>query len=302
MAAQEYNSNNYQTAKKAIFLSILGNLALAIIKGLAGFLGNSFALIADGIESMTDVLSSSLALIGLNYAAKPPDEDHPYGHGKAEPLMTFVIVFFLILATIYIAYTSIYNITHRHEPPKAYTLYILLGIIITKEIFYRIISKKSKESNSTLLEADAWHHRSDAITSLAAFIGISIALYMGDDWAAADDWAALIACVVILINAYLILRPALGEILDEHIYDDFIQDIRATSCEVAGVMGTEKCHIRKQGMQYLVDLHLLVKADITVKNGHDIAHKVKEKLIATYPEILDVLIHIEPFIPNKKRS
>ncbi|MXV38654.1 cation diffusion facilitator family transporter [Flavobacteriaceae bacterium Ap0902] len=299
MALGEHHSNNYKIAKKAIILSILGNLVLALIKGIAGFLGNSFALIADGIESMTDVLSSSLALIGLNYAAKPPDDDHPYGHGKAEPLMTFVIVLFLIGATCYIVYESIQNILHPHAPPKAFTLYILAGIILSKEMFYRVISKKGKDADSSMIQADAWHHRSDAITSLAAFIGIAIALYMGEGWASADDWAALVACAVILYNAYLIFRPALGEILDEHIYDDFIDEIRETSCEIDGVLGTEKCFIRKHGMQYLVDLHLLVNAQITVKQGHDISHDVKKKLMEVYPEILDVLIHIEPFNPDK---
>ncbi|MGI9527231.1 MAG: cation diffusion facilitator family transporter [Weeksellaceae bacterium] len=299
MALENELSNNYQTAKKAIIFSILGNLCLAVIKGLAGFFGNSFALVADAIESLTDVVSSSIALIGLNFAVKPPDDDHPYGHGKIEPLMTFIIVLFLIVATCYIGYESIQNILHPHKPPKAFTLYILAGIILSKEIFYRIISKKGKEANSTMIEADAWHHRSDAITSLAAFIGIAVALIMGEGWASADDWAALVACAVILYNAYLIFRPALGEILDEHIHDEFIENIRKTSCEVPGVRGTEKCFVRKQGMQYLVDLHLLVNADITVKAGHDISHKVKEKLIETYPDILDILIHIEPFNPHK---
>lgn len=300
MSQEIHNLDNYKTAKKTIFFGILGNSLLASIKIISGFLGNSFALIADGIESFTDVLSSSLALIGLNYAIKPPDKDHPYGHGKAEPLMTFVIVLFLVAATCFIAYESIHNIIHRHTQPKAFTLYILIGIVISKELFYRFTAKKGKETNSTVVEADAWHHRADAITSLSAFIGISISLYMGEGWEAADDWAALVACIVILGNAYIIFRPALGEILDEHIHDDFIENIRKTSHEINGVLDTEKCFVRKQGMQFLVDLHLVVDGNITVKEGHDISHKVKETLINTYPEILDVLIHIEPFNPNKK--
>ena len=162
-----------QTAVKATYFSIFGNLALALVKGLAGFFGNSYALIADALESTTDVFSSLLVLFGIKYANKPADDNHPYGHGRAEPLITFLVVVFLITTATVIAYESIINIGTPHQLPEKWTLIILGIIIIWKEYSYRLVLQRSKETNSSALEADAWHHRSDAITSVAAFIGIS---------------------------------------------------------------------------------------------------------------------------------
>ena len=153
--------------------------------------------------------------------------------------------------------------------------------------------KKAKETNSSSLKADAWHHRSDAVTSIAAFLGISVALYFGKGYETADDWAALIASLFIVYNAYLIFRPALGEILDEHVYDDLVEQIRIISERVDGVQGTEKCFVRKTGMTYLVDLHLLVNGNLSVTQGHEISHATKDTLMEQLPELANVLIHIE---------
>jgi len=285
---------NEKKALKTTYFSIVGNTCLAIIKGLAGYFGNSYALIADAIESTTDIFSSLLVLFGLKYANRPADKNHPYGHGRAEPLVTFLVVGFLITSALVIAYNSIDNIGSSHELPKSWTLIVLGAVIIWKEISYRLVIKKSKETNSSSLKADAWHHRSDAITSVAAFIGISIALIFGKGFETADDWAALFASGVILYNSYLIFRPALGEIMDEHLYDDLVIKIRDFSKNVDGVVDIEKCYIRKSGLNFLVDLHVLVDANITVKQGHSIAHQLKERLKSDLPEIADILIHIEP--------
>ncbi|NCT16674.1 MAG: cation transporter [Flavobacteriia bacterium] len=285
---------NEEKAIKTTYLSIAANTGLAIVKGLAGFFGNSFALIADAIESATDIFSSFLVLFGLKYASRPADDNHPYGHGRVEPLITFMVVGFLITSALVIAYQSIKNINTPHELPKAWTLFVLGGIIIWKELSYRFVVKKSMETNSSSLRADAWHHRSDAITSIAAFIGISIAILLGEGYETADDWAALFAAVFILYNSYLIFRPALGEIMDEHVYDDFIVKIRKVSLTVEGILDTEKCFVRKSGMKYHVDLHAIVDATISVKKGHEIAHVLKDTLRKEIPQIGRVLIHIEP--------
>jgi cation diffusion facilitator family transporter len=283
-----------ESAIKATYFSLIGNALLAIIKGLAGFFGNSYALIADAIESTTDIFSSFLVLFGIKYSNRPADDNHPYGHGRAEPLITFLVVGFLITSATIIAYESISNIGTPHNLPKPWTLIILFFIIIWKEISFRLVMKRSEETNSSSLKADAWHHRSDAITSVAAFIGISIALLLGKGYESADDWAALFASGFILYNSYLIFRPALGEIMDEHLYDDLILDIRQVSHKVDGVIDTEKCFIRKAGMKYHVDLHAIVNANISVKEGHDIAHKLKDTLREQIPQLGHVLIHIEP--------
>lgn len=285
---------NVQKAIEATYLSIFGNLILAVAKGITGIFGNSYALVADAIESLTDVFSSALVLFGIKYAARPADSNHPYGHGRAETLVTFLVVGFLVISATVIAYESISNIQTPHEIPENYTLLVLAVIIVIKEIFYRIVSKKGTETNSSSLKADAWHHRSDAITSLMAFVGISIAIYMGPGYETADDWAALLASFFILYNAYLIFRPALGEILDEHVYDDLIDQIRQISEAVEGVDGTEKCFVRKTGMTFLVDLHLLVDGNLSVSRGHEISHNTKDKLMEELPELANILIHIEP--------
>jgi cation diffusion facilitator family transporter len=285
---------NEQTAIRTTYFSIVGNASLAIIKGLAGFFGNSYALIADAIESTADIFSSFLVLFGLKYANRPADKNHPYGHGRAEPLITFLVVGFLITSATIIAYESIKNIGTPHELPKIWTLFVIIPLIIWKEISFQLVIRKAKETNSSSLKADAWHHRSDAITSIAALIGISIALYFGKGYETADDWAALFASGFILYNSYKIFRPALGEIMDEHLYDDLVADIRKVSLSCAGVVATEKCFVRKAGMKYHVELHAIVQADITVKNGHEIAHKLKDTLLNDIPQLGHVLIHIEP--------
>ncbi|MEO8762732.1 MAG: cation diffusion facilitator family transporter [Ginsengibacter sp.] len=285
---------NKQTAVKVTWFSIAGNSALAAIKLIIGYLGNSYAIIADAIESTTDIFSSLLVLFGIKYAYRPADKNHPYGHGRAEPLITFLVVGFLITSATIIGYESIKNIGTPHALPKAWTLFFLGPIILWKEISFRLVMKRSKETHSSSLRADAWHHRSDAVTSLAAFIGISIALILGKGYEAADDWAALFASLFILYNSYMIFRPALGEIMDENLYDNLIQQIRDISETVEGIITTEKCLIRKVGIVYHVDLHAIVDSNISVRKGHDIAHALKNTLKEKLPQLGNILIHIEP--------
>ncbi|RYJ42403.1 cation diffusion facilitator family transporter [Flavobacterium beibuense] len=287
-------NTNVKKAIRATYFSIIGNASLALLKGAAGFFGNSYALIADAIESTTDIFSSILVLFGIKYSTRPADDNHPYGHGRAEALITFIVVGFLITAATVIAYESILNIQTPHDLPQSWTLFVLGAIIIWKEVSFRLVLKKSKETNSSALRADAWHHRSDAITSVAAFIGISIALFCGKGFESADDWAALFASGFIIYNSYLIFRPALGEIMDEHLYDDVVEEIRKAALKVNGILGTEKCFVRKTGMVYHVELHAIVSADITVKEGHKLAHNLEDYLRRDIPGMGRILIHVEP--------
>lgn len=281
-------------AIRTTYFSIAGNTALALIKGLAGVFGNSYALIADAIESTTDIFSSILVLLGLRYASRPADENHPYGHGKIEPLITFMVVAFLVFSATVIAFESIENIQTPHRVPKYWTLYVLGAIILWKEMSFRYVMRRGKESGSSSLQADAWHHRSDAITSVTAFVGITTALIGGPGYENADDWAALLASAFILYNAYLIFRPALGEIMDEHVHDDLIEEIRLIASGVDGIEDTEKCYVRKSGMRYHIDLHAHVRGELTVRQGHDIAHRLQDELRRALPQLGQVLIHIEP--------
>lgn len=281
-------------AVQTSIISIIGNAFLAAIKLIAGIMGSSFALIADAIESITDIVASFIVFLGLKYALRSPDKNHPYGHGRAEPLITFIVVGFLLLSATLIIIQSIRNLMIPQTPPKSFTLIILGGIIIFKETFYRFVNRKSKETGSTSLKADAWHHRSDAITSMMAFIGIAISIYFGEGFEKAEDIAAMIAGGIIIYNAYLIFRPALGEIMDEHVYDKQVEKVKALAMEVEGIVDTEKCLIRKTGMYYWVDVHVVVDAKISVAEGHLIGHDLKDRLMQKYPEIINVLVHIEP--------
>lgn len=279
---------------KSTLVSILVSVGLVIIKGAAGILGNSYALIADAIESASDVLSSLILFAGLRIAAKAPDQDHPYGHGKAEPLAATVIALIMVAAAILIVVESISNILTPHDVPKTFTLWVLGLVVLVKEILFRFVDKVGEEANSTAVKADAWHHRSDAITSAAAFIGIGIAIMGGKGYEVADDYAALVAACIILINAYLVFRPALNEVMDAAPSQDIVQEVKILASRVAGVEGLEKCFVRKMGFELFVDLHVLVNGEITVTEGHDIAHEVKDVILKANPRIYDVLIHIEP--------
>lgn len=288
------STSNDKRARLTIILSLIGNFFLVFVKLITGIVGNSFALIADSIESAGDVFSSFIIYMGLRISAKPSDEDHPFGHGKVEPIISFLVVLFLIFSAGFIAFQAISNLQSPQEMPKPYTLFVLAGIILYKEAFFQFVRKKSDETSSTSLKADAWHHRSDAITSLAAFIGISLALLLGEGYEHLDDWAALIASFIIIVNAYFVFRPALGELLDEQKYDELIDEVRQVAEQVDGVIDTEKCFIRKFGMRYVVDIHVRVAADLSVTEGHTIGHLVQSTLQDNFPKIEHVFTHVEP--------
>jgi len=289
------NNFSIKTGLKTTLIGIIASAFLAAIKIFTGIIGNSYALIADGIESLTDIFTSSIVLTGLYFAAKPPDEDHPYGHGKAEPFAGIAVSFGIFIAAMIIVVQSVYEIITPHHAPAPFTLIVLIIVIITKEALFRFVIKVGTTVNSVAVKSDAWHHRSDAITSAAAFIGISFALIGGEGYESADDFAALFASVIIILNAYKIFKPALFELLDTAPPAKTVQKVRDTALKVENVMGIDKCFVRKMGFDYFVDIHVLVDANLPVHKGHEIAHKVKDELMKEYSNISDVLVHIEPF-------
>jgi len=289
------NNFSIKTGLKTTLIGIIASAFLAAIKIFTGIIGNSYALIADGIESLTDIFTSSIVLTGLYFAAKPPDEDHPYGHGKAEPFAGIAVSFGIFIAAMIIVVQSVYEIITPHHAPAPFTLIVLIIVIITKEALFRFVIKVGTTVNSVAVKSDAWHHRSDAITSAAAFIGISFALIGGEGYESADDFAALFASVIIILNAYKIFKPALFELLDTAPPAKTVQKVRDTAVKVEHVMGIDKCFVRKMGFDYFVDIHVLVDANLPVHKGHEIAHQVKDQLMKEYSNISDVLVHIEPF-------
>ncbi len=239
-------------------IGIAVSVVLIFVKGISGYLGHSYVLIADATESGADILSSGLLWLGLRIAAKKPDEEHPYGHGKAEPLAAISVSLFLIGAAAWIAYHSINFIGTPHSIPKKFTLWILLLVIAIKEGMFHYVFNVGNKINSQAVKAGAHHHRSDAITSIAAFIGISIAIVGGKGYESADDWAALVASALILYNAIRILRPALSEIMDKAPSHEIVGKVKEIAASVAMVKGIEKCYVRKMGFEYYVDIHIEV--------------------------------------------
>ena len=279
---------------KTTIIGIVTSIILAAIKGIAGVMGNSYALIADAIESTSDVFTSIIVITGLKIASKPADETHPYGHGKAEPFAGIVVAAALFLAAIVIIIQSLHEIITPHHAPAPFTLIVLVFVVIIKEILFRFVIKVGKSVDSIAIKNDAWHHRSDAITSGAAFIGIAIALIGGKGYEQADDYAALCASAIIIFNAYRLFKPALFEIMDTAPSPEVIQKVINASLQVGGVIAIDKCFARKMGFQYYIDMHVIVDGNISVHTGHEISHKVKDNLLDSFQNISDVLIHIEP--------
>lgn len=288
--------------QKSTYIGIAVNIVLAAVKGTAGIVGNSYALIADAIESITDVASSIAVLLGLKMAVKPADDSHPYGHGKFEPLAALIVSFTLFVAAILIAVESVREIVTPHHAPAPFTLAVLVIVILVKETLFRFVIDVGESVDSTAVKADAWHHRSDAITSLVAFVGISIAIIGGKGYESADDFAALIAAVVIAINSVLIFKPALFELTDTALSPEIVSKVREVAESTAGVFGTHKCYVRKLGFDHVVDLDILCDPNATIREGHEIAHNVGDALRLALPKISKVLVHVEPVDDYGRRS
>ncbi|WP_443945975.1 cation diffusion facilitator family transporter [Pedobacter sp. AW1-32] len=292
-------SLNKTASEEALRTTQLGigiSIILIFVKGIFGHFGHSYALIADATESCADVISSGFLWLALKYAQRPADKGHPYGHGKAEPVAAILIGIFLLAAAGLISYQAIGYIRTPHESPKAFTLTVLIIVILTKEILFRYVFSVGKRIDSNAVKADAYHHRSDAITSVAALIGISIALIFGKGYEGADDWAALFACLFIVYNAFKIIRPAFSEIMDGAPSDELILRITEIASVNPAVKRVEKCYVRKMGLDYYVDMHIEVDGNINVFEGHEVAHRVKDQLLASNLRIKDALIHVEPFL------
>jgi len=279
---------------KVTVTGIMVNLFLTTVKGLAGIYGNSYALIADAIESASDILNSLIVWAGLRIAMKAPDHDHPYGHGKAEPIATVLVSVFLMTGAVVVAVQSIKAMFAPHPTPSIFTLPVLVIVIVIKEALYRFLIKTGEEIKSSVIKADALHHRTDAISSAAAFIGILIAIIGGKGYENADKWAALFTAGIIAFNAVAIFIPAIAEVMDTALYGEIEEEVRKVALTIDGVIALDKCHVRKMGFEYFVDLHIIVNGELTVREGHSIAHRVKEALKRSNERIYDALIHVEP--------
>jgi len=289
-------SSAWQTGARMALFGMIVNSIFAIAKILGGFFGHAYVLIADGIESGLDVAGSFVIWSGLKVAARPPDASHPYGHGKAEPIAAMIVAVGVVAAAVGLAIQSVREIFLPHHAPAPYTLVILVVVIMIKETLFRYVNRIGRKIDSTAVQTDAWHHRSDALTSAAAFIGISVALIGGRRWQSADDWAAIFACAVIATNGIRLLRPAFYEIMDTA-PRKIVKSVCSVASSVPGVIDVENCRARKMGLDFYVDLHVGVDGNISVHEGHEIAHRVKAAIQQSNSRVADVLVHIEPAQP-----
>lgn len=276
---------------------MLGGLANGLLAGVklaGGILGHSQALVADAVESFADILSSVIVWRGLVVASRPPDAGHPYGHGRAETIATAAIATLLLLAAAGIGVGAAREIFVPHTPPRPWTLALLIGVVILKEGLFRWVARTGRETKSTAVMGDAWHHRSDAITSFAAAVGITAAWIGGPAWAGADDVAALFAAAIIAWNGWRLLRPALEDLMDAAPDPTLSAAIQAAAESVPEVINVEKVLVRRLGWELLADMHVRVAPELTVAAAHQIAHRVKDTVREAHPAVRDVLIHIEP--------
>ena len=295
-------SARLQRSLRATFLGLAANVALTAAKFLAGVLGQSQALIADAVESLADIFSSIIVWRGLVVAETPPDDDHPYGHGKAEPIAAAIVSVMLLFAAVWIAFNALHVLNEPRVAPSPWTLVLLIVVIVVKETLFRFVLRESETVESSAVETDAWHHRSDAITSAAAFLGISISLLGGKGYEAADNWAAVAAAAVIAWNGWRLLLPTVNELMDRSPDRELVEQIRRVAGTIPGVDGVEKCFVRKMGYQFFVDMHVEVDPHMTVEKSHRLGHEVKNKIRAQIPSVRDVLIHIEPLKPAENIS
>ena len=280
---------------RAAQLGLLVNALLVLVKLISGIVGNSYALIADAIESSTDIFSSLVVWGGLHVASRPADDDHPYGHGRAEALAAAVVAFMLLGAAVSIVIVAAREIATPHHTPMPFTLAVVAAVVIVKEVLFRTVFKVGDSLDSTAVKTDAWHHRSDAITSGAAFIGIALAIWGGPGWESADDWAAIVAAVIIAANGVRFLAVAVNDLMDRSPDATVTSTVDAAAHSVEGVLATEKVRVRKFGIEYLVDLHVQAEPTLSLHEAHILSGKVKHAIQQALPTAKEVLIHMEPF-------
>jgi len=290
----EIHSERYDRGMRSSAVGLVLNFLLGVGKLAAGLLGHSQALIADAIESLGDSVGSIIVWRGLQVASQPPDQEHPYGHGKAEPIAAALVAVLLVVAAIGIAAESIHQIVIPHMSPAPFTLAVVIGVVVVKELLFRFTSRVSQETGSHTVRTDAWHHRSDAITSGAAAIGIAVALIGGRGFEAADDWAALFASGIIIVTGWRLLRPAVNELMDQAPPYDLVAEAQRVAESCPGAYRVEKLLMRKMGIYYVADMHLEVDPDMSVRESHALAHAVKEEIQRQLPQVVEVTIHVEP--------
>ncbi len=292
----------YRDVSRAALLGFAINLALGITKLIAGLVGHSFALLADALNSLADVLTSVVVLIAVKVAQQPPDEEHPYGHTRAEAIAGSNVALFVVLSALAIGWEAIEQIGVDHELPPTWTLWIAGLNVALKEGLYQYKIRVGRRTGSTAISANAWDHRADALSALAVLIGLALVRWGGPRFMAADGIAALVVVAVILYFGVSLFRRSVNELMDVQAEEPLLAEVRQATAEVPGVLGVEKLWIRKSGLEYLADIHIEVDPQLPVSEGHRISHRVKDELMVRFPRLRNVLVHLEPHRDGRVRA
>lgn len=284
----------YGEAARAALLGLVGNLALAAVKVTGGLISRSFALLSDALNSVGDVLTSTVVLVSLFVARRPPDEEHPYGHTRAEAIAGSNVALLVVLSALGIGWEAIQQFATQHAIPPAWTLWIAAVNVVVKEGLYRYKRGVGQRTGSTAIMANAWDHRSDALCSAAVLIGLALVRFGGPNWRGADHSAALVVVAAIVWSGARLFRQCSSELLDAQAEPEFVAAVRSAAERVPGVSGVEKLWLRKSGLEYFADIHLEVPGQTTVDEGHRIGHRVKDRVMEQFPMLRDVLVHLEP--------
>ncbi len=285
----------YVDVTRAATLGLAVNLGLGLVKLIGGVVGHSFALIADAVNSLGDVVSTLVVLYSIRVAQRPADEEHPYGHTRAEGIAAAAVSLLIIGSALVVGWEAIQRLPLDHAIPPVWTLWIAAGNVLIKEGLYRYKVAVGRRTGSTAIIANAWDHRSDALSALAVFIGLAAIRGGGKAWIWADEAASLVVVAAILWQGWHLFRQSASELMDVQADPGFVESIRQIAAAVPGVMAIEKLWVRKSGLEYFVDIHIQVESRLTVAAGHTIGHRVKDQLMEECPSLRDVLVHLEPY-------
>lgn len=294
MNRQQAREALYRDAIRAATVGLVINLMLGVVKLTGGLLGHSFALLSDAVNSLGDVVTSAVIVVALWFSQRPPDDEHPYGHSRAEGIAACNVALLVVLSALAIGWEALRRFGHAQDIPPTWTLAIAGSNVVVKEALYHYNVRVSRRTGSGAILANAWDHRSDALCSLAVLIGLGVVRWGGAAWSGADQVAALVVVVAIIWSASQVLASSVRELMDLQADEPFVRRVRATAGQVPGVRGVEKLWLRKSGLEYFADIHVEVDPDMTVAAGHEIGHAVKDRLLDEFPLMRDVLVHLEP--------
>jgi len=275
---------------------------LAAVKITVGLLARSTSVVADGVESASDVLASGIVLFGLAIGSRPPDEKHPYGHGRLETLAGLAVGMLLAAVGVSICVRSLEGVAEAHSPPSFYAIWPLIGSIIAKAVLSFLKFHYGRKIRSSSLVADAWNDGVDILSGLSALAAVGLTLYDPSRYLAADHYGGFVVGLIVITLGLLVVRETTLRLIDTMPDREMMTAIREAASLVAGARGIEKCFARNTGLQYHVDLHLEVDPDLTVRESHAIASQVRERIRERLTWVADVMVHVEPHQPEEENG